>query len=60
MVETQSKQKPNFVWLKNCFGFMQKRLADESTEVQKFDTRKPMKHEDIFEPKNQFAKRAVG
>ena len=45
------KDQQKFIWEPNCYGFMQKRLANESTTVSKFNPSKPMKHEEVFMPK---------
>ena len=54
MVE-KTKDEQEFLWVPNCYGFIQKRLANESTQVDKFNPDKPMKQESVFMPKDQLS-----
>ena len=48
--QSSAKIEPEFLRVPNCHGFMQKRMAGESTFVGKFNPDKPMKQEQVFMP----------
>ena len=42
-----------FKWVTSCHGFVQKRLASESTLVTSNDHSQPLKHADVLMPVQQ-------
>ena len=51
-------EEQKFVFVPNCYGFMQKRIAGESTHIGRFNPDKEMKQEEVLMPEQQVTKNA--